>query len=123
MGFQFISYSDAEDSLSPDVLSPSYVFCSRGITEDAEDIGKPVLSSMAHRGCELVQPLHKVGFPGGSEDKTSACKAGDPGSIPGSEGPLEEGMASRSCILAWSIPWTEEPSRLQSIGLHRVKHD
>ena len=83
MGFQFISYSDAEDILSPDVLSPSYVFCSRGVTEDAEDIGKPVLSSMAHKGCELVQPLRKVGFPGGSEDKASACKAGDPGSIPG----------------------------------------
>ena len=47
MGFQFISYSDAEDSLSPDVLSPSYVFCSRGVTEDGEDVGKPILSSMA----------------------------------------------------------------------------
>ena len=36
---------------------------------------------------------------------------------------LEEGMASHSSILAWRIPWTEEPSRLQSIGLHRVGHD
>ena len=41
----------------------------------------------------------------------------------GGEGPLEEGMATHSSILAWSIPWTEEPGRLQSIGSHRVRHD
>ena len=41
----------------------------------------------------------------------------------GQEDPLEEGMATHSSILAWRIPWTEEPGRLQSIGLHRVKHD
>ena len=35
---------------------------------------------------------------------------------------LEEGMASHSSILAWRITWTEEPGRLQSIGLHRVGH-
>ena len=40
-----------------------------------------------------------------------------------SEDPLEEGMATHSCILAWRIPWTEEPSGLQSIGLQRVGHD
>ena len=34
--------------------------------------------------------------------------------------PLEEGMATHSSILAWKIPWTGEPSRLQSIGSHRV---
>ena len=37
--------------------------------------------------------------------------------------PLEEGMASHSSILAWRIPWTEEPGRLQSIGSQRVGHD
>ena len=42
------------------------------------------------------------------------------GSIPNWEDPLEEGMATPSSILAWKIPWTEEPSRLQSIGLQRV---
>ena len=36
---------------------------------------------------------------------------------------LEEGMASHSSTLAWRIPWTEEPGRLQSIGSQRVKHD
>ena len=34
-----------------------------------------------------------------------------------------EGMATASSILAWRIPWTEEPGRLHSIGLHRVRHD
>ena len=41
----------------------------------------------------------------------------------GWEDPLEEGMAVHSSILAWEIPWTEEPGGLQSIGLERVIHD
>ena len=36
------------------------------------------------------------------------------------EDPLEESMATHSSIFAWRIPWTEEPDRPQSIGLHRV---
>ena len=36
---------------------------------------------------------------------------------------VEEGMATHSSILAWRIPWTEEPGRLQSIGPHRVRHN
>ena len=39
------------------------------------------------------------------------------------EDPLGEGMATRSSILAWRIPWTEEPGRLQSTGSQRVGHD
>jgi len=41
----------------------------------------------------------------------------------GQEDPLEKGMAIHSSILAWRIPWTEEPSRLQSMGSQRVRHD
>ena len=41
----------------------------------------------------------------------------------GQERSLEEGIAIHSRILAWRIPWTEEPGGLQSIGLHRVGHD
>ena len=41
----------------------------------------------------------------------------------GWEDPLEEGTATHSSILAWRIPWTEEPGGLQSIGLQRVRHD
>ena len=36
---------------------------------------------------------------------------------------LEKEMATHSSILAWKIPWTEEPGRLQSTGLQRVRHD
>ena len=39
------------------------------------------------------------------------------------EDPLEEDMTSHSSILAWRIPWTEEPGGLQSTGSHRVRHD
>ena len=53
-------------------------------------------------------------------NKESACDAedtGDLGSIPGWEDPLEKEMATNSSFLAWEIPWTEEPDRLQSMGL------
>ena len=45
----------------------------------------------------------------------------NPGSISGSENPLENGMATHSNILAWRIPWTEESGGLQSIGSQRVR--
>ena len=41
----------------------------------------------------------------------------------GGQDPLEEGMATHSSILAWRIPWTEEPGGLQSMGSQRVGHD
>ena len=41
----------------------------------------------------------------------------------GWEDPLEKGMSVHSSILAWEIPWTEEPGGLQSIALQRVGHD
>ena len=41
----------------------------------------------------------------------------------GQEDPLEEGMATQSSILAWRIPWTEEPGRLQPMQSRRVRYD
>ena len=41
----------------------------------------------------------------------------------GQEAPLEEGTATHTSILAWGIPWTEEPDRLQSMGPRTVRHD
>ena len=41
----------------------------------------------------------------------------------GQEDPLEKGMATHTSILAWKIPWTGEPGRLQSVGSLRVGHD
>ena len=65
-------------------------------------------------------------FSGGSDDKASAYNAGDirdVGSIPELGRSLEEDMATHSSVLAWRIPWAEEPGRLQSMGLQRVGHE
>ena len=51
-----------------------------------------------------------------SEVKASACNAGDLSSSLGWEDPLEKEMATHSSVLAWKIPWTEEPGGLQSTG-------
>ena len=56
------------------------------------------------------------GLPWWFSGKESTCSAGDTGSILGQEDPLEEGMASHSSILAWRIPWTEEPGGLSPWG-------
>ena len=61
--------------------------------------------------------------PGGSDGNESTCNAGDLGSVPGQEDPLEKGMATHSSILAWRILWTEEPGGPQSLGLQKVRHD
>ena len=53
----------------------------------------------------------------------SAGYVRDAGSVPDREDPLEEGMATHSSILAWRIPWTEEPGRLQAMGWQRVEHN
>ena len=55
--------------------------------------------------------------------KESACNTGDLGSIPGLGRPLDKEMATHSSILAWKIPWTEEPGGLQSMGSQRVGHN
>ena len=52
--------------------------------------------------------------------KKSACHAGDLGSIPGLEDPLEKEMVTHFSIRAWRIPWTEEPGELLSIESHRL---
>ena len=73
--------------------------------------------------CQLKETK---GFPGGSVVKNLPVMQEMQGTRVwslGQEGPLEEGMAAHSGILAWRIPWTEEPGRLQSIGSQRVRHD
>ena len=59
--------------------------------------------------------------------KESSCNVGDLQEMwvlsMGQEDPLEKGIATRSSTLAWEIPWTEEPGRLQSMGSQRVRHD
>jgi len=63
-----------------------------------------------------------MGFPCGSDGKESTCSVGDLSSIRGLGKSPGEGMATHSSILAWRIPWTEEPGRLQSMELPGVRH-
>ena len=55
--------------------------------------------------------------------KNPSANAGNPVLSLDWKDPLEKGMATHSSILAWRIPWTEEPGRLQSMGSQRVEHD
>ena len=64
-----------------------------------------------------------LGIPGDSEDKESACNAGDLSQSLSWKDLPEKQMATHPSILAWKIPWMEEPGRLQSMGLQRVGHD
>ena len=60
-----------------------------------------------------------LGFPDGSVVKSLSAMQ----ETQVREDPLEKGMATHSSILAWRIPWTEEPVGLQSMGLQNVRHD
>jgi len=59
------------------------------------------------------------GFPGGTSGKNPPANAGDSSSILGLEDPLEADTATPSSILAWRIPWTEEPGGRLSKGSQR----
>ena len=73
---------------------------------------------MPHRARRVSQVALMVkNLPASEEDVR------DMGSSLGQEDPLEEGMETHSSIFVWRIPWTEEPDRLQSIGLQRVGHN
>ena len=67
--------------------------------------------------------MHTSGFPGGSEVKTLPLMQEMWIQPLGQEGPLEKAMVTLSSILAWEVPWTEEPGGLQSIRSQRVGHD
>ena len=71
----------------------------------------PPVSIVAMNRTELGWSL-ELDFPGGSDGRASACNTGDAGSIPGLGRPPGEGNG----LLAWKIPRTEEPGRLQSMG-------
>ena len=66
--------------------------------------------------------MYKMGLPSWLSGKESSCQEMRVLSL-GWEDPLEKEMATPSSILAWIIPWTEEPGRLQSMESQRVGHD
>ena len=67
--------------------------------------------------------LYILGFPGGSVVKNLPAMQETQVRSLVQEDPLEKEMAPHSSVLAWRIPWTEEPGGLQSTGSHRVRHD
>ena len=87
-------------------------------------MGETVEDNMHNHKIVFCLAMNTSDFPGGSNGKESACSAGDLGSIPGlGKNPLEKGLATRSSIIAWEIPRTEEPGGLQSVGSQRVRND
>ena len=68
----------------------------------------------------LIQCGYLQRTPGDSDGQESACNAETQIPSLGGEDPLEEGMATLSSILAWRIPWAEEPRGLQSVESQRV---
>ena len=71
----------------------------------------------------LSKRLRFWDLPGDPMVKNPSASAGDMDSIPGLEDTLEKEMATYSSILAWEIPGTKVPGRLQSMGLQRVRHN
>ena len=84
-----------------------------------------MVQCIANRGKKMTgqdrigSSVRFLGFPGDSLVKNPPANARDVGSILGGEDALEEGMATHSNILAWKIPWTGEPGRLQSMWSQR----
>ena len=73
--------------------------------------------------CYFHLYVRKLGFPGGSDSKESACNSEEPGLIPGSGRPplLEKGIATHTSILVWRIPRTEEQRSLVGYSPHGCK--
>ena len=80
-----------------------------------------VVFQVSSKGIQLYIYMY-FGFPLGLVVKQSVCIEGDLGSIPGMGRYAQRDMTSLSSVLAWRISWTEEPSRLQSIGPQREGH-
>ena len=85
------------------------------------------LTQSDSRKCCPLENLVSNVFPGGVSGKEPACQCRldvrDTNSIPGSGRSPGEGNGNPLQYFAWRIPWTEEPGRLQSIALHRVRYD
>ena len=72
---------------------------------------------------KIIRVIYILGFPGDSDVKNLPTRQETQVRSLGQEDHLEKGMATHSSILAWRIPWTEEPGGLWSMGSQRVGHD
>ena len=91
---------------------------------------RPLVGAVRRPGCPQEYDTRFIcflpsseGFPGGSVVKNLPAKQETRVTSLAREDPLEKRMATHSSILAWRIPWTEEPGVLQSVGSQRVGHD
>ena len=82
-----------------------------------------LLLGSCHSSCSITLNHGLPRWLSGKESTCYAGAAGDVGLIPGSGRCLEGGHGTHSIILAWRIPWTEEPGMLESMGLQRIRHD
>ena len=91
-----------------------------GVAQSRTRLKLPRSSSSSSSSSSSINTLD---FPGGSDGKVSATMRETPVQSVGREDLLEKQIATRSSILAWEIPWKEDPARLQSMGSQRVRHD
>ena len=89
--------------------------CTIHFSNSMKGIISSILGGVARRASRVVQVVENL--------PASAGDTRDVGSFLGWKDPLEEERATHSSILAWKIPWTEEPGGLQSVRLQRVRHD
>ena len=71
----------------------------------------------------IIYLTKRKGFPCGSEEENLPAMQETQVQSLGQEDPLEKEMATHSSVLAWRIPWTEEPGGLQSMGSQRLRHN
>ena len=83
---------------------------------------KTLISTVQHLTLAIFVSLHR-GFPSGLAVKNPPARQDIWVWSLGQEDALEKGMATHSSILAWEIPWTEKPGKLQSMGLQWVRHN
>ena len=98
----------------------NYTFCNGGNIIKLFMLVKVLVEGTEHS--TLYRSI-ATDFPGGSDGKVSVYNVGNPGSIPGWRRSPGEGNGNPLQYLAWKIPWTEEPGRLQSMGSQRVGHN
>ena len=122
--FQGIFPTQGWNPVLPHCRRILYQLSHKGSKTTLEWVAYPFSSESSWSGIELVSPALQV-------DSLPTELSGKPmqeiqkmwvQSL-GREDPLEESVATHSSILAWKIPWTEEPGRLQSMESQRVRHD
>ena len=112
---KIFSYNGRKHESSPLLQLKEFICTCALLTTACRQVKQSLLQREQRYFCPYVT--------GVSDGRESACKAGDPGSIPGSGKSPEWGKATHSSILDWRIPRTEEPGGLQAMGSQRVRHD